>query len=132
MHKERSVRLPRIMGPVERWMGKCVPIDAHSRLDPSYLSDHHQNILESIRNFYREYILEQHLVDNRSEPVLILICEYPNFEGYESTAFNLYMLEQKREENGMDAVEHYFRIPDPAHWEAGVELQLEQDKNTSK
>jgi len=127
MHKERLVRLPRVMGPVDRWQGKCVPTDAYPRLNSSSLNDVQREILEAIHDYYQEYILNEHLVDNRSEPVLVLICEYPNFEGYESTAFNLHVLETKREEDGPEAVEAYFRIPEPAHWEAGVELRLEED-----
>ncbi len=131
MHKERAVRLPRIMGPVDRWQGKCVPTDAYTRLDASQLSESKREVLDWIHDYYREYVLDEYLVENRSEPVLLLICEFPNFEGYETTAFNLHVLEQKLEEGDQASVEEYFRIPEPAHWEAGVELQREESGRES-
>jgi hypothetical protein len=125
MNDDRRVRLPRVMGPVDRWQGKCIPIDDYGRLEPDSLSEGKQNILDWIHDYYQEYIVDETLVNNRDEPILVLVCEYPNFEGYESTAFNLEVLDQKREEEGNDAVEDYFRIPDPAHWEAGKGMHLE-------
>lgn len=126
MHEERTVRLPRIMGPVDRWQGKCIPIDTYNRIDVSELSSEQQEIVEAIRDYYQEYIVDQSLVVNRSEPVLVLICEYPSFEGFESTAFNLHVLGETFEEEGLESVEEYFRIPDPAHWEAGKGMHLEE------
>ncbi len=126
MNEDRRVRLPRIMGPVERWQGRCVPIDTYERLDASDLGEGVRNILDWIHDYYQEYIVDESLVRHRSEPVLVLICEFPNFEGYESTAFHLGVLDEKRTEEGQENVDRYFRIPDPAHWEAGKGMHLEE------
>lgn len=131
MNDDRPVRLPRIMGPVDRWQGKCVPIDTYDRIEPSDLSSEEQEIIEAIHDYYQEYIVDESLVVNRSEPVLVLVSEFPNFEGYESTAFNLEVLKKKRAEEGMEQVEQYFRIPDPAHWEAGKGMHLEEGKESN-
>lgn len=127
MNKKIEVRLPQVMGPVERWQGQCRPTDTYPELQSGDLTGKQNTILEWIRDFYGSYMFDRYLVENRGkEPVVVLNCEYPKFEGYETVAFNLAVLEEFLQEDGEEKVRSYFRIPEPAHWETGEALNLEK------
>lgn len=137
MDETMNVRLPRLMGPVEHWQGKCKPIDTHPDLSEKELNEDQKNILNWIRDFYDGYTFEEHMARNSmDEPVVVLNCDFPRYEAYSSSAFNLDQMEKKLEEEGEQKVRSYLRIPEPYHWQTNrgmhPENQGEQEQQSDE
>lgn len=124
-NKERTIRLPMQMGPIEYWQGKCIPASYYTRLEDSDLTEEQTRILSEIRDFYQSYSSEEHLIRNKEAPTVLIYCEFPNYDNFQTVAFNLLALE-KTARSEQKSVSDYLRVPKPTHWET-EQLNLERN-----